>query len=43
MKTIRILPKPPITITKMCGGKKKGSCNTWAGATTLQTNIKIAA
>jgi len=27
-----------------CGGKKKGSgCNSWAGATTLQTKIKIAA
>tara|TARA_R110000868_G_scaffold18521_1_gene81299 strand:+ start:184 stop:300 length:117 start_codon:yes stop_codon:yes gene_type:complete len=26
-----------------CGGKKKGSCNTWAGATTLQTTIRIAA
>jgi hypothetical protein len=26
-----------------CGGKKKGSCNTWAGATTLQTKIKVAA
>lgn len=31
-------------IIKNCGGKKsKGSCNTWAGATTMQTPIKIAA
>jgi len=26
-----------------CGGKKKGSCNDWAGATSGQTKIKIAA
>lgn len=41
MLNIRIMPKPPVT--KMCGGKKKGSCNTWAGATTLETKIKVAA
>lgn len=29
---------------KACGGKKKpGSCGNWAGATVLQTKIKVAA
>ena len=31
-----------ISITN-CGGKKKGSCGTWAGATKGETAIKIAA
>lgn len=26
---------------RFCGGKKKGSCNTWAGATVLKTKIKF--
>lgn len=31
-------------IIKNCGGKKgKGTCGTWAGSTTIQTTIKIAA
>lgn len=28
---------------KFCGGKKKGSCNSWVGATILITKIKVAA
>lgn len=36
---MKIVKKPTA-----CGGKKsKGSCGDWAGATTSQTNIKIAA
>ena len=32
-------------VIKNCGGGKKGkgTCGTWAGATTSQTTIKIAA
>lgn len=31
-------------VIKNCGGKKsKGSCGDWAGATTGQTTVKIAA
>jgi len=30
-------------VIKNCGGKKKGSCNDWAGATSGQTTIRIAA
>lgn len=39
-KTLKI-DRPQV---KSCGGKKKGgSCNSWAGATSLITKIKIAA
>jgi hypothetical protein len=36
-------PKKDRKAIKNCGGKKRGSCNTWAGATILQTKIKVAA
>lgn len=36
--------RPKANTIKGCGGKKgKGSCGTWAGATTGVTTIKIAA
>ena len=36
--------KTKVISIRNCGGKKKGSgCATWAGATTLLTQIKIAA
>lgn len=37
MKTTKVI------FIKACGGKKKGSCNVWAGDTVGQTTIKIAA
>lgn len=38
----QIDPKPHRPI-KNCGGKKGGKCNSWAGATKLETKIKVAA
>lgn len=36
--------KTKLKVIKNCGGKKKGSsCGDWAGATTCETHIKIAA
>lgn len=35
--------KTKVVPIKSCGGKKKGSCNVWAGDTIGQTKIKIAA
>ncbi len=36
--------KTKLKVIKSCGGKKgKGSCGDWAGATTGETQIKIAA
>ncbi len=28
---------------KMCGGKRKGSCNVWLGDTKIVTKIKVTA
>jgi len=38
-KTIRT-DRPQV---KACGGKKKGSCNVWAGDTIVKTKIKVTA
>lgn len=46
MKTIKIIPPGPIdpgVTIKGCGGKRKGCGSTWAGATKLETKIKVAA
>lgn len=40
MRNIQKVNRPTI---KFCGGKKGKGCNSWAGATTLITQIKIAA
>lgn len=39
-KTIR---KDRKQIKSCGGGKKKGSCGNWAGATVIKTNIKVTA